>query len=462
MECPICINIVQKKQIFNCNACKYTNCIDCHKKYLLTSTQDPHCINCRCTIPYDIFIDKFNENWIFDKYKKHRYVVLWEREQSLIPQTVNKIGIEKNKKMLYDKKEQLNLDFNKKIAIEFNAKKDELLKELSKINNIIAQKRVEVDKECIKIDQELFAINTNIVKKVYNKFKYNYACPKETCKGFLNEEYKCEICDIIVCKKCYTEIEQDLKGPHECIPEMVETFNTIKKEAKPCPCCGQFISKISGCDQMFCTTCGSAFGWKSGLIEKGIIHNPHASMFFQNNPDKLLNYQNTLTNNAAENNTCRSFIPNNIIFEKVYKKVNNNDSLYLKEIYRRIAEFRQYSRNRYNTYINDNSENNNDIREKYVKNELGEKAFKQVLHLRDKKRYFKKQLIQTLLFTFEIAELLLWNIADANNADIIDKNIQLLMNLNLDTNKNINILCEKFKYKNSYEIIMYNSKFISV
>ena len=107
MECPICIETVLVKNVFNCIACKFKNCIDCHKKYLLNSTQDQHCINCRAIIPYDLFLDKFNKRWIFGEYKKHRYSVLWEREQSLLPETVYIIANKKKQKNLEAIKEKL-------------------------------------------------------------------------------------------------------------------------------------------------------------------------------------------------------------------------------------------------------------------------------------------------------------------------------------------------------------------
>jgi len=55
----------------------------------------------------------------------------------------------------------------------------------------------------------------------------------------------------------------------------VETITLINKDTKPCPKCGIMIHKIDGCAQMWCTSCNTAFDWRSGKIETGRIHNPH-------------------------------------------------------------------------------------------------------------------------------------------------------------------------------------------
>ena len=35
------------------------------------------------------------------------------------------------------------------------------------------------------------------------------------------------------------------------------------------------IHKIDGCSQMWCTSCSTAFDWKTGKLSTGRIHNPH-------------------------------------------------------------------------------------------------------------------------------------------------------------------------------------------
>jgi len=417
-ECYICVENVLQEKIFSCNICKYKNCIDCHKKYLLTSVNDPHCINCRTAIPFNNFISKFNDkNWIFTKYKVHKENILLEKEKNLLKVTIRYMSIQN--------------DIKKLLSV-----KNEKLKELRNIES--------------QIDE------LNITSKIKNpKIKYKFSCPKETCKGYLNEEYICELCNMNVCKKCYSEIKEEESKSHVCDEALVETFNLIKKEAKPCPSCGEFISKISGCDQMFCVSCGNAFSWKTGLIEKGIIHNPHAHAFFQNNAGAQQNYLNALNGNGAD--FCRAPLPNIVTMNILYEKIKQIDPTnYIKSIYRFIAEFRQYKRATYLNVLNNNEDINNDLRIRFINNELCEKKLKTTLHSRDKKRYFKKELCHNIISTFEISEILIWAICDSINEnnfiEIFNNNVELLANLVIDANKNIAELCDKFKFKNTYDI----------
>jgi hypothetical protein len=95
--------------------------------------------------------------------------------------------------------------------------------------------------------------------------------PKKNVKGFLNENWFCGLCDVRYCKDCNEKLSHD----HACDPKVVETMKLLNKDSKSCPKCGTVIHKTSGCAQMWCINCHTAFNWKTGEIETGRIHNPH-------------------------------------------------------------------------------------------------------------------------------------------------------------------------------------------
>jgi hypothetical protein len=100
-------------------------------------------------------------------------------------------------------------------------------------------------------------------------------CPAEGCRGFLSSAWKCGVCELYSCPDC-----QEVKGvardtAHTCDPGALETAKLIAKDTKACPKCGEMITKIDGCDQMWCVSCHTAFSWRTGQVASGTVHNPH-------------------------------------------------------------------------------------------------------------------------------------------------------------------------------------------
>ena len=114
---------------------------------------------------------------------------------------------------------------------------------------------------------------TDGATRVKTEKQFIHKCPAPDCAGFLNTSWACGLCDTKSCKDC-REVVIDPEA-HVCNPDTIETVKAIAKEAKPCPKCGTHISKISGCDQMWCIQCKTAFSWNTGRIETSVIHNPH-------------------------------------------------------------------------------------------------------------------------------------------------------------------------------------------
>ncbi len=424
MECAVCVIKYNKTNNFHCFGCKFDCCIDCMKKYIISQPNDACCMNCHIAIPYDQFINSFDKNWRLTIFRKYRENVLWDKEQSLMPVSVHK---------LVKKRELEDLKIKYK---ELSDKIFELNNEMLQIKNFLSNK------------------NT---KEFKIKFQYTHKCVDKNCNGYLNEKFQCELCEINVCNKCFIKKEEH----HECDPELVETCKLIKSEAKPCPNCSEYISKINGCDQMFCTLCGTAFSWNTGVIERGVIHNPHAHAFFQNNPDALNNY----FNNNRENNQCRPAIPQYNEYNKLRSKITDTKILKIyDDLYRNTAEFRQYNRDIYLDYINNNNNENEDLRFKFLNKEIDEIKFKSVLFARIKKRNFKKAVYEIIIPTSEIVENYLWTIIDIvknSNKENLNNEIMKIINILFELYNSSNETIKNIYLENNYmpkEIILNNFK----
>lgn len=471
IECSICVMPSKEKNCFRCFSCKEEYCIKCLKTYLLGSSQDPHCLHCRNAIDYNTFIEKFDKTWRLGPYKEHREKILWDIEQSMIPATVGYIDTKKRYKEAVQKRcdyYQLYLRAVHEIASRKRLPSTEWMryeKDREKYHKLYI--------EANQISAELFAeINDFKDKKKKMKYKWSQPCPNKDCKGFMNEKYECPICEKTYCKDCLEEKKP--KEEHTCNEELVETVKMIRKESKPCPTCGEFISKISGCDQMFCTGCGTAFSWKTGEKEMGVIHNPHAHQYFRENPEALEMYRqqrNGETQPGAGGGNCRPFLPTLIDQKKILKNLMGHFNVFtmtdeewvmkqmvderlseLDLIHRRVAEYHAYSRNMAYQKIFDTHQENLDIREKFIMKEMDEKKFKMVLHMRSKRNQFRRLVHQLFESTILIVAGLIWSMTEVKTIDELVKMYDMLMDIKSSTNTVIRDLSEKHNYKEKVEI----------
>lgn len=352
MECPICIEAIESDKVISCKneKCNFKCCIDCCQKYLLNSAQSEHCMSCRYEMLFTDFVTKFPVKWRLNVYKEHCKDILWAKERPKINET----------------------------------------------QNYLAQNNGRVSK-----------LNRPTVKKA----NYTYKCPNNLCNGSLNEKYECTMCVSNYCGDCFEKIT--LMDPHTCDKEKCETVTQIKKEAKPCPSCGEMISKHSGCDQIFCVSCGTGFSWRTGIIEKGIIHNPHAARYFADNPEarekyleRTRNGNNNVDNREVDETETLRF---NMLIHLDELEVDPE----LKEVFilicRSIYNFR-------NIYEFPKDIDNIDIRVKWLKKEIDDKKAKVTLHQRYKKTQKNKMDYEILSTYFTIITELIKDVAKSNSA----------------------------------------------
>ena len=254
MSCPICISNYNKstQTAITCHFadCNYTACRTCIRTYLINTTHEPHCMNCKKKWDYEFVKNALTPSYIKSDYRKHRANILTDR---MISQRELFIGRAK--------------DFKEK---------ERITEEIDKCNKEIRELK-QMQKEKHNKLMELYhdrrlAERSSADFSTEEKKKFIMPCQQPECKGMLSQAYKCGLCDKFTCSKC---LEPKTGDEHECNPDSVETAKHIRENSKPCPNCGTRISRISGCPQMWCVECNTAFCWNTGKIETKNIHNPH-------------------------------------------------------------------------------------------------------------------------------------------------------------------------------------------
>ncbi len=261
--CNVCCETYNKsvnsKIICPISSCSYDACKRCVRTYLLNTTNDPHCMNCRNKWDTKFMVDNLNRSYMDTNYKKHRKNLLVDREISRTPELMHLV---ERTKLIDEKSKELIVLFN-----QYN----EIKKTFYTLGRQLSDKRNEINK--IKNG------DLQVEKK-----KFIMPCPGENCKGYLSSQYKCEICKLFTCPDCFEVIGYNKTDEHTCLDDNLKSAEMIKKETKGCPKCGVRIFKISGCDQMWCTECRVAFSWNTGKIDyTGTIHNPEFYRYMREN-----------------------------------------------------------------------------------------------------------------------------------------------------------------------------------
>ena len=265
-ECNICCNIYNKSKWAktNCPSCNFETCKACVRYYLTNSIKNAHCMNCKKDFDRNFMVENLNGSFVNKTYKTHRANILLDREKARLPEAMPMV----QRRVEAQDLEKTNIELIQSIAV-------------------IREKYRELYETKIKNEAKIRTILNGGGEE--KKQHFHRACPQEDCKGFLSTAWKCGLCKIWACSKCFEVKGYNKDETHTCSEENLKTAAMLKKETKNCPGCASTIYKISGCDQIWCTQCKIAFSWKTGEIERGVIHNPH---FYQWQRDAGKNIKN--------------------------------------------------------------------------------------------------------------------------------------------------------------------------
>lgn len=268
--CPVCCDTYNKalRQMVVCEFgdCKWNACKTCIRIYLENTTTDPNCMQCHRLWSKKFMVEKLNRSFVEGDLRAAKRKILVERAISQLPETMPAA------------KKQRDIDEEEE-KIKLLRGKGELIKLQ------LRETMMQIDAACLTIQRikrgAAAATADGSGAPEVERRRFIMACPNNECRGFLSSQYKCDLCTNFTCVDCHEMIGQSKTDPHTCDPANVESATLIKKETKPCPGCNARISKISGCDQMWCTVCHIAFSYNTGRVDTGVVHNPHFYQFQQ-------------------------------------------------------------------------------------------------------------------------------------------------------------------------------------
>ena len=423
-SCPICCENYNKSthQEIKCefSDCDFSCCKTCLRQFIISTRNEPNCMTCKKIFSEEFLVNNLNKSWIKNTYRNHR-------KQLLLDTTIAQLVEAQPEVIRYNKIEQQKTIVNQ--ARE-NLRKQQ--HELYEQQNILykLQRRV----------------NTSITRA-----KFIMGCPNTDCRGFLNTSYKCELCNLFTCSQCLCIKGPSLNSTHECNPSDLASAEYIKSNSKPCPSCGERISKISGCDQMWCTSCKTAFSWNTGRIDNGVVHNPH---FFQYQDQNNVIIQNNGLGDCNANNlpnlgtisriTGKDGIKNAYIIEyrqegKFYPTIGN----VLNEIYRFIRHIRFEEIPRITTNI-DKYSDTMPIRINYLNKNICKEKMANKLIQNDKKRIIQSEILRIFELINQVGLEVMWGISNSNEENsnneflnIIRKEIRKFIGLLIYCNEHL-------------------------
>ena len=359
MGCPICIEQYTKmlRKCVKCPYCEYQACSTCTQQYLLSTPEAPHCMNCKKSWSRQYLCDSFTSKFVNNDYKRHRENVLFELEKSLMPTTQDAV-----RRVIDERKYNREIAGNLAMIGILNNEMYNMYVDTFEQKQINCDMRRKIFDLQMNIELLQYKINNNVQKPGERK-QFIRACPADSCKGFLSTKWKCGLCEKYTCSECHDIKEDD----HVCKPENVETAKLISKDTKTCPSCASLIYKIDGCDQMFCTSCHTAFSWRTGRIETGRVHNPHY-FDYQRNRGNL--------NREIGDVQCGGM--------PQVSRIQRLECLWLVTLYRRIVHFEQVDLNRYRNINITNPNRNIEYRVKYMLGEMSDDEFKTKIQRVDK------------------------------------------------------------------------------
>lgn len=339
-SCMICtenFNGKLKKTVCPNVECNAIICRKCVHTWLLDPLKfnDAECMVCKIGLSRESLVEMCGKIWVNTDYARRREEILFDRIKSRLPEYQDHISAKGRLRNFRYKISSL-MNFNsrtKTILDHFDNTNRNVINNLINdydryYNNInftltdsqrflpneeeIEMLLKEFDNEIKNFSNRLNFLNKrfeNLIKKEEKtgvslndiieerkkeeeekekkeKFLTRGPCPNNNCNGFIEDSWKCGICNTKICQSCMIIINQKEinEKTHVCKESDLESVKLIRSSSKPCPNCRVRVTKSEGCTQMWCTNCNTAFDYNTlEIIKNKKIHNPHYFDFIKKN-----------------------------------------------------------------------------------------------------------------------------------------------------------------------------------
>jgi hypothetical protein len=307
-------------------------------------------MNCRHVWNREFLDTHLTRSWREGELKRHRASLLFDRERSMMPATQPAVEIELQKR---------------EVAKEYEASAYKLIE----LKNAVEELESQRDRQQYFMRHGRWP-GAEEESKETKRRAFVAACPDAACRGFLSTAYKCGTCQKQFCADCREPKPDDI---HTCDPALVETIKVIMKDSRACPACGMSISRVSGCDQMYCTECDTPFSYSTGERIKGVIHNPH---YFERLHKIGV---------AAQTGQCVEGLP---AYLELYRITSHSLKPTQEFIFRKLYQAALHVQQEVIPGLPNPTQpaDNTDLRVKYLLKELDDHKFQLLLQQRDRKR----------------------------------------------------------------------------
>jgi hypothetical protein len=290
--CEICVEpITCNRNKFDCE-CGFSACRTCVVRYVEGSDNEPRCMSCNQVWSREQLYHMMPQT-VCKRMIAHAADVEVRRQKAMLPSTAPFVEMRAKHKNLVEK-----FNENRKKIWKYQERERKLKSKLDPLNDRMASFGLQNDPESSEKRKSVLG-----------------SCTKSDCRGFIDSSSGvCCVCSTKHCKSCLEEKTDN----HECDEDVLATIRLVRESCKPCPKCNVSIHKINGCNDMFCTSCSTAFCWRTGNIHYRGNSNPHYYDWIRNNrvdssttfdPERLfMDSQEMQDLPAADRNTVIYFL----------------------------------------------------------------------------------------------------------------------------------------------------------